>query len=75
MFFEKYTDLLQEILNSFSSEISDTFHIFKDNWNVSFNVPKKSDKFRDIISDDVDLKIDDKSADKSQLHLKHTAVC
>ena len=26
--FEKYTDLLQEILNSFSSEISDTFHIF-----------------------------------------------
>ena len=59
--FEKYTDLLQEILNSFSSEISDTFHIFKDNWNVSFNVPKKSDKFRDIISDDVDLKIDDKS--------------
>lgn len=59
--FEKYTDLLQEILNSFSSEISDTFHIFKDNWNVSFNVPKKSDKFRDIISDDVDLKIDDNS--------------
>lgn len=59
--FEQYTDLLQEILNAFSSEISDTFHIFKDNWNVSFNVPKKADKFRDIISDDVELKIDDKS--------------
>ena len=59
--FDKYTDLLQEILNSFSSEISDTFHIFKENWNVSFNVPKKSDTFRDIISDDVELKIDDKS--------------
>lgn len=59
--FELYAGLLQDILNSFSSEISNTFHIFKDNWNVSFNVPKKADKFRDIISNDVELKIDDRS--------------
>lgn len=60
--YESYIDGLQEILNAFSNDISATFHEFKDNWNVEFHVPKNSDKFRDLISDDVTLRIQDKGS-------------
>ena len=33
---------------------------FKSNWNVTFKVPSSADTFRDLISDDVELLIDDK---------------
>ncbi len=56
----KYTMGLQNILNVFSSDISGTFNDFRENWNISFNVPKSVDTFRDLISDDVELFIDDK---------------
>lgn len=55
-----YTSGLQEILNVFSNDISDTFKMFKSNWNVSFYVPTSSETFRDLISNDVELQIDDK---------------
>lgn len=56
----KYTTGLQEILDIFSKDISQTFNEFKSNWNVNFKVPSSSDTFRDLISDDVELLIDDK---------------
>lgn len=58
--YEKYTTGLQNILDVFSKSITGTFNEFKDNWNISFTVPKSIDTFRDLISDDVQLYIDDK---------------
>jgi len=52
---------MQEILDSFSADVSEVFHSFKENWNIKFTVPSQVDRFRDMISDDVELKIDDKS--------------
>lgn len=60
--YDNYVDGLQEILNAFSKSISTTFRDFKDNWEVKFNVPKNSDNFRDLISDDVTLQIQDKGS-------------
>lgn len=60
--YEKYTNGLQEILNVFSTEISDTFNEFRDNWNIAFNVQRSIGTFRDLISDDVELYIDDKGS-------------
>lgn len=58
-----YTSGLQEILNIFSNDISDTFKIFKDNWNVSLYVPSSAETFRDLISNDIELLIDDKGCE------------
>ncbi len=60
--YDSYVDGLQEILNSFSDNISTTFQDFKGDWKVMFNVPKNSDNFRDLISDDVTLQIYDKGS-------------
>jgi len=60
--YDSYIDGLQEILNTFSNDISTTFQEFKDNWKVEFRVPKNSDSFRDLISDDVTLQIQDKGS-------------
>lgn len=60
--YDSYVDGLQEILNAFSDNISTTFRDFKDSWEVRFNVPKNSDSFRDLISDDVTLQIHDKGS-------------
>lgn len=61
--YEAYIDGLQEILNSFSDEISDVFKSFQEGWNVRFNVPKKSDSFRELISDDVTLLLNDNGSE------------
>lgn len=58
--YQSYIDGLQNILNVFSQSITGTFNNFKSNWNISFVVPKSVDTFRDLISDDVELYIDDK---------------
>jgi len=60
--YDSYVDGLNEILTIFSNDISSTFNEFKPNWSVKFNVPKNSENFRDLISDDVTLKIDDKGS-------------
>jgi len=57
--YQTYTNGLQEVLNIFSTDISESFKRFRDNWGVEFNVPKSSETFRDLISDDVTLKIKD----------------
>lgn len=61
--YEAYVNGLQEILNSFSEEISETFKSFQEQWCVQFNVPKKSETFRELISDDVTLTLNDKGSD------------
>lgn len=60
--YEKYVDGLQEIMNSFSEDISEVFKGFQENWSVKFLVPKNSDTFRNLISDDVELTIDDEAS-------------
>lgn len=57
--YDLYVDGLREILDSFADDISQTFRDFQPNWSVKFNVPKYSETFRQLISDDVYLQLDD----------------
>lgn len=59
--YDQYSEGMQKILDQFSEDVSEVFHSFRDNWNVKFIVPSQIDRFRDMISDNVELKIDDKS--------------
>ena len=60
--YEAYVDGLQIILDEFANSISETFSRFKDNWNIKFIVPKNSNSFRELISDDVELTINDQGS-------------
>jgi len=60
--YEEYTTGLQEILDTFSSSISETFLSFKNNWTINISIPQAADRFRDLISDDVELLINDKGS-------------
>ena len=57
--YKKYTEGLQEILDIFSDKISETFNNFKSEWDIKFHVPSSVQTFRDLISNDVELRIDD----------------
>lgn len=57
--YDLYIDGLREIMDSFAQDISQTFSSFQPNWSVKFHVPKYSDTFRQLISDDVYLQLDD----------------
>ena len=57
--YDTYIDGLSAILGTFANDISNTFKYFRDNWKVEFIVPKNSDTFRDLISEDVRLSLDD----------------
>lgn len=57
--YDTYVDGLDIILRSFANDISDTFKYFRENWKVEFIVPKNSETFRDLISEDVHLSLDD----------------
>lgn len=57
--YDTYIDGLSSILGTFANDISDTFRLFRENWRVDFIVPKNSDTFRDLISEDVRLSLDD----------------
>ena len=61
--YDTYVDGLQDILDKFSDGISTTFQEFRPNWNIEFRVPKSSDSFRDLISDDVTLQVKDRGSD------------
>lgn len=61
--YDGYVSGLQDILDSFSSEISDVFKGFQDSWSVNFNVPQNSESFRDLISDDVTLSLNDNGSE------------
>lgn len=58
--YKKYTKGLQDILNIFSNKISETFNKFKTEWDIKFHVPSSVETFRDLISNDVELRIDDR---------------
>ena len=58
--YKKYTEGLQEILDIFSDKISETFNNFKSEWDIKFHVPSSVQTFRDLISNDVELRIDDR---------------
>lgn len=60
--YDKYVDGLQSVLDEFANSISETFKLFKDNWNVRFIVPKRSNSFRELISEDVELTINDQGS-------------
>lgn len=60
--YEEYVDGLQLVLDDFADSISETFMSFKENWNVKFIVPKKSNTFRELISEDVELTINDQGS-------------
>lgn len=57
--YDKYVDGLSSILDIFANNISNVFRRFKDDWTVQFDVPKNSDTFRDLISEDVRLNLND----------------
>lgn len=57
--YDAYIDGLKGIMDAFATDISETFKNFQDDWSVKFNVPKNSDTFRQLISDDVKLQLDD----------------
>lgn len=57
--YDTYVDGLTAILETFADNISDTFRRFRENWKVQFVVPKNSETFRDLISEDVRLSLDD----------------
>lgn len=57
--YDAYIDGLTEILNAFADDISGTFKEFQPTWSVKFDVPKVSDSFRELISNDVSLQLDD----------------
>ncbi len=57
--YDAYIDGLTEILNAFADDISGTFKEFQPMWSVKFDVPKNSDSFRELISNDVSLQLDD----------------
>lgn len=60
--YDSYVDGLQEVLDYFADSISETFMSFMNDWRVKFVVPKRSDTFRDLISDDVELLLDDQGS-------------
>ncbi|GMO03164.1 hypothetical protein LSA36186_14130 [Lachnoanaerobaculum sp. JCM 36186] len=57
--YDSYIDGLTEILGAFANDISGTFREFQPAWSVRFDVPKNSDSFRELISNDVSLQLDD----------------
>lgn len=57
--YDTYVDGLSAILGTFANDISNTFKYFRENWKVEFIVPKNSETFRDLISEDVRLSLDD----------------
>lgn len=57
--YDTYVDGLTSILETFADNISNTFRCFRENWKVQFVVPKNSETFRDLISEDVRLSLDD----------------
>ena len=57
--YDTYIDGLTEILGAFSGQLSETFRFFQENWGVRFTIPKNSNSFRELISDDVTLTLHD----------------
>lgn len=57
--YDAYIDGLNDIMSAFAGDISETFKSFREDWSVKFDIPKNSDTFRQLISDDIKLQLDD----------------
>ena len=57
--YDTYVDGLSTLLGIFANDISDTFRQFRENWKVEFIIPKNSETFRDLISEDIKLSLND----------------
>jgi predicted ATP-dependent endonuclease of OLD family len=59
--FEEYHSGVMEILKALASDISPDFSKFNEDWGVDFSLNTDIKKFRDLISDDVEFFVKDKS--------------
>lgn len=59
--FDRYVEGLDSILQQLADEINPKFKEYKENWGVGFDIPNDIKKFRDLITDDIDFYINDKS--------------
>ncbi|UTE76757.1 ATP-dependent endonuclease [Rossellomorea sp. KS-H15a] len=59
--FDKYVEGLDSILQQLADEINPKFKEYKENWGVGFDIPNDIKKFRDLITDDIDFYINDRS--------------
>ena len=59
--FEKYINGTLEVLNQLANEINPIFSEFNENWSVAFEFTSDIEKFRDIISNEIEFYLNDKS--------------
>jgi len=59
--FDNYINGLVEILNQLAEEINPIFKNFNDNWSVGFENSADVKKFKDLISEDIEFFLNDKS--------------
>lgn len=59
--FDKYIDGIIGILTNLADEINPIFEEFNENWNVGFEHISDIKKFRDLISNDIEFFLNDKS--------------
>ncbi|MFT8351734.1 ATP-dependent nuclease [Clostridium saccharoperbutylacetonicum] len=59
--FESYVNKLSEILSDLASEITPMFSEFQKTWSVNFELNSNVNRFRDLISDDIDFVVNDGS--------------
>jgi len=59
--FEKYINGTLGVLNQLASEINPIFSEFNENWSVAFEFTSDIEKFRDIISSEIEFYLNDKS--------------
>lgn len=59
--FDNYINGLVEILNQLATEINPIFKSFNDNWSVGFENSADVKKFKDLISEDIEFFLNDKS--------------
>ena len=59
--FDNYINGLVEILNHLAEEINPTFKNFNDNWSVGFENSADVKKFKDLISQDIEFFLNEKS--------------
>ena len=57
--YDAYVGGLKGVLAEFAKEISGTFKNFQSSWSVTFSTPESPQKFRQLISDEVSLELDD----------------
>lgn len=50
---------IQKVLNALVNEINPVFKEFEENWGIGFDVPKDYNRFRELLSNDIEFKLID----------------